>query len=245
LKEPQTKEVVKLQLEKKVLGPAFKRDAKLVEELLVKMQEKELLQMDEKLKSEGKYELKSGEKIFEITPKMVQVEKVQETVHVVEYVPNVIEPSFGLGRILYCLLEHSFYLREGSETRNVLQFPPVIAPIKVLIVPIIVNPDFDALMKQVSKKLRASGVSLRTDTSGNKIGKKYSRMDELGTPFAITVDFESLKDNCVTLRERDSTKQIRADVDTVVKLVKEMCEGMKRWEEVEKQYPTFVKESDE
>jgi glycyl-tRNA synthetase len=68
-----------------------------------------------------------------------------------EYVPNVIEPSFGIGRILYSLLEHSYYVRDGDEQRAVLSFPPCVAPTKALILPISSSEQFHPIMKQIGK----------------------------------------------------------------------------------------------
>jgi hypothetical protein len=129
-----------------------------------------------------------------------------------EYTPNVIEPSFGLGRIMYSLLEHVWWFREGDEQRSVLSFPAVVAPTKALILPISNNDDFSPFVKQISNSLRRKGVSNKVDESSASIGKRYARSDEIGTPFAVTVDFQTLSDKTVTLRERDSLKQIRESV---------------------------------
>jgi len=72
------------------------------------------------------------------------------------------------------------------------------------------------------------------------IGRRYSRNDELGTPFGITIDFDTLKDGSVTLRERDSTNQIRASEDDIVGAVKAMCEGRETWEDVYGRLPHFM-----
>jgi glycyl-tRNA synthetase len=86
------------------------------------------------------------------------------------------------------------------------------------------------------------GISNRMDDSSTSIGRRYSRNDELGTPFAVTVDFQTLQYQTVTLRERDSTKQIRAPVDTVVQLVKQLVEENTTWDQVIKEYPVFTQQ---
>jgi len=91
----------------------------------------------------------------------------------------------------------------------------------------------------MSLKLRGLGVSSRVDDSSASIGKRYSRNDELGTPLGITVDFQSVKDKTYTLRDRDSTKQVRADEDTILKAIKALVEGEKKWADVEKELPAF------
>ena len=138
-----------------------------------------------------------------------------------EYTPNVIEPSFGIGRILYSLLEHSWWVREDDEARNVLSFPPLVAPFKVCVLPLSTNSEFEPLVKKFSRVLRQNGVSTRTDDSGASIGRRYSRNDELGIPYAITVDFQTVQDNTVTLRERDSTKQVRDTFEKIMQIIKE------------------------
>ena len=74
------------------------------------------------------------------------------------------------------------------------------------------------------------------------IGKRYSRNDELGTPFGITVDFQSVKDNTITLRDRDTTKQVRADEDTICSAIKSMVDGNKSWADVQNELPEFTKQ---
>ena len=82
-------------------------------------------------------------------------------------------------------------------------------------------------------------VSTRIDDSSASIGKRYSRNDELGTPLGITVDFQSVNDNTYTLRDRDSTKQVRADLDKILAAIKSLVEGTKAWADVEKELPVF------
>lgn len=142
-----------------------------------------------------------------------------------EYTPNVIEPSFGIGRIFYSLIEHIYWSRPGDEARGVLSFPPKIAPTKVLIVPLSGNSDFASIVTVLSVKIRRAGISNRVDNSSTSIGKRYARNDELGTPFGVTVDFQSLKDGTITLRERDGMKQIRGTQDEVIEIVRRILDG--------------------
>lgn len=148
-----------------------------------------------------------------------------------EYTPNVIEPSFGIGRILYSLIEHIYWTRPDSVERGVLSFPPRIAPTKILIVPLSSNSEFTPIVTALSHKIRRAGISNRVDDSSATIGKRYSRNDELGTPFGITVDFQTVKDGSVTLRERDGKKQIRGSQEEVVEVVKGILEGTTTWED--------------
>jgi glycyl-tRNA synthetase len=111
------------------------------------------------------------------------------------FTPNVIEPSFGIGRILYSLLEHSWWQRENDKARGVLSLNALVAPTKCLIVTISQDPELRAMIYDICKpfhpicpaiglrtarKLRKLGVASRVDDSSSTIGKKYSRNDELG-----------------------------------------------------------------
>merc|ERR1712200_171157 len=124
---------------------------------------------------------------------MVAVKRYQKTVHVEEIIPSVIEPSFGIGRIMYALFEHNFKVREGDEARTYFSLPPVIAPLKCSLLPLSNNPDFAPIVSQLSQSLTQADISHRVDDSSGSIGKRYARTDEVAVPYGITVDFDSLK----------------------------------------------------
>lgn len=85
-------------------------------------------------------------------------------------------------------------------------------------------------------------MSSRVDDSSVSIGRRYARNDELGTPFGVTVDFQSVKDDSVTLRDRDSTKQVRSDLETICQAIKSMVEDVKTWKEVQSELPEFTQQ---
>lgn len=97
----------------------------------------------------------------------------------------------------------------------------------------------------MGQKLRFLGISNRVDDSSASIGKRYSRNDELGTPLGITVDFQSVKDNTFTLRDRDSTKQVRADEDRICAAIQSLVDGSKMWSDVQKELPEFTQQEAE
>ncbi|KAL4805994.1 hypothetical protein BDV18DRAFT_152599 [Aspergillus unguis] len=241
--EPLKVEEWQIDLDKKKFGPRFKKDGKTVEAainaLSQEFREKLALDLEQKGKVEVDVEGVASGKV-ELEKDIIQIEKRTRVENVREYTPNVIEPSFGIGRILYSLMEHSYYYREGDEARGVLSFPPVIAPTKVLLVPLSSNPAFRPLIKQLTTKLRRLGVSSRVDDSSASIGKRYARNDELGTPFGVTVDFQSVKDSTITLRDRDSTKQVRASEEEILQALKSLVEGEETWEDVRKRLPEFT-----
>ena len=129
-------------------------------------------------------------------------------------VPYVIEPSAGVDRSVLAILCDAYAeeLAEG-ELRVVLHFHPDIAPIKVAVLPLSRKEPLVELTKQVYTDLRQCWAVQYDDTQS--IGRRYRRQDELGTPFCVTVDFQSLEDNQVTVRERDSMKQIRIPIEAL------------------------------
>ncbi len=105
--------------------------------------------------------------------------------------------------------------------------------------PLSSNKEFVPHVRCLSQKLRAAQISTRIDDSSATIGKRYSRNDELGTLLGITVDFQTLKDDTITLRDRDTTRQVRADVDKVLTAIREIVDGSKTWGDIEKELPIF------
>ncbi|PGH32828.1 glycine-tRNA ligase [[Emmonsia] crescens] len=241
--EPLRIEEWQIDLDKKKFGPRFKKDGKTVEAAVNALTQdlREKLSLD--LKQNGKIEIDVegvGSGKVELEKDIINIEKRTRVENTREYTPNVIEPSFGIGRILACLMEHVYWSRPDDEARGVLSFPPIVAPTKVLLVPLSNHPSFQPLIHRLTLKLRRLGVSNRVDDSSASIGKRYARNDELGTPFGITVDFQSVKDSTFTLRERDTTKQVRASEEEICKAVKSLVDGEETWEDIKKRLPEFV-----
>ncbi|ODM22241.1 Glycine--tRNA ligase 1, mitochondrial [Aspergillus cristatus] len=241
--EPLKVEEWQIDLDKKKFGPRFKKDGKTVEAAINSLsqdfREKLSLELEQNDKVEIDVEGVASGKV-ELEKDIIKIEKRTRVENTREYTPNVIEPSFGIGRILYSMIEHVYWSREGDEARGVLSFPPLIAPTKVLIVPLSSNQAFAPLSQRLMTKLRRMGVSNRVDDSSASIGKRYARNDELGTPFGITVDFQSVKDNTFTLRDRDSTKQVRASEDEIVQALKSLVDGDETWEDIRQRLPEFT-----
>jgi glycyl-tRNA synthetase len=168
-------------------------------------------------------EEKGGLKEFEIGPEFYDVVAEEEKQTFRTYIPNVIEPSFGVGRILYACLEQNYSVRNGEEKRSVLSIRPNIAFRHVGVMALIQNERFDPLIKKICDSLSKRHLTFYTDSSKVTIGKKYARLDEMGIGFCITADFED--DGKVTLRERDTTLQVRVSVDCVAELVEKLCRG--------------------
>ncbi len=140
--------------------------------------------------------------------------------------PWVIEPSFGIDRIFFSLLEHNLYRREDSGY-NVLRLKYHIAPFKAAVFPLMAKDDLDSIALQIFENMKKKGISCYYDDSGS-IGKRYARADEIGVPFCITVDYQTLRDNTVTLRDRDSTEQERIHIDDLINRIRGMIEECSR-----------------
>jgi glycyl-tRNA synthetase len=138
-----------------------------------------------------------------------------------KFVPHVIEPSYGIDRVLYFLLEHNYVEgKKKDEEYTILKLKPLLAPIKVGVFPLIGDDKLIAIAKEIDRRLRKEGIATFYDESGT-IGRRYARMDEIGTPFCITVDHDSLDDNRVTVRDRDTTKQERKKIQDISSFIKE------------------------
>jgi len=241
-KEPLKIEEWQYDLDKKSFGQKFKKDGKAVEAAIDALSQelREKLSLD--LEKEGKIVVDVpgvGDGKVDIPKELITLQKRTRVENVREYTPNVIEPSFGIGRIFYALCEHVYWTREQDKARGVLSFPPAVAPTKVLIVPLSSHADFTPFVQTLRSKLRSIGISSRIDASGASIGKRYSRNDELGTPLGITVDFQSVKDNTFTLRDRDSTEQVRASIDEIVRAISNIVNGSEKWADVAARLPKF------
>lgn len=151
LPEPKTVEFTEAVINKQVLGKAFKKDAKAITELLANMSIDDLEKMDTELSSSSAFNLNVDGNNFNLSREMVSLKKGTKTVHVEEVIPSVIEPSFGIGRIMYSLLEHRFGMRDGDEQRCFLSLPSTVAPLKCSVLPLGNNVDFVPFIKKICK----------------------------------------------------------------------------------------------
>ena len=137
------------------------------------------------------------------------------------FVPAVVEASAGVDRSLLTILADAFTQEEvNGESRTVLKLSPKIAPIKVAVFPLMNKNNMPEISQKIVDDIRNSGIASFYDTGG-AIGKRYRRQDEAGTPFGITVDHDTLEDNTVTLRDRDSMKQERISIDKIIDILNE------------------------
>ncbi len=145
------------------------------------------------------------------------------------WVPYVIEPAAGLTRSLMAFLVEAYAEDEapnakgGVDTRTVLRLDPRLAPVKAAVLPLSRNEDLSPVAKNLATELRTAW-NVDFDDAG-AIGRRYRRQDEVGTPFCVTVDFDSLEDQAVTIRERDSMAQERVALDKVAGYLAERLVG--------------------
>ncbi|MFB6267455.1 MAG: glycine--tRNA ligase, partial [Halodesulfurarchaeum sp.] len=151
------------------------------------------------------------------------VEEVTETGR--QITPHVVEPSFGVGRAVFAALVHGYDEDEvDGEPRTVLRLPPAVAPTFVGVFPLMDKDGMGERARDLAADLRTAGFEVAYDDSG-AIGRRYRRQDEIGTPFCVTVDYDTLEDDTVTLRDRDSTEQVRVHTDDLAATLADLRAG--------------------
>uniref|UniRef100_A0A8B9SHJ6 glycine--tRNA ligase n=1 Tax=Anas platyrhynchos TaxID=8839 RepID=A0A8B9SHJ6_ANAPL len=233
--------IVQFEANKGAIGKAYKKDAKVVLEFLSMCDECYITEREQLLNDKGEFTVETEGKTFTLTKDMVTVKRFQKTLHVEEIIPNVIEPSFGIGRIMYTVFEHTFRIREGDEQRTFFSFPAVVAPFKCSVLPLSQNQEFMPFVKELSEALTRNGISHKVDDSSGSIGRRYARTDEVGVAFGITIDFDTVNrtPHTATLRDRDSMRQIRAEISELPAVIRDLANGYLTWADVEAKYPQF------
>ena len=138
------------------------------------------------------------------------------------YTPYVIEPSLGVDRAMLAFLADAYDESDGSDGRQAgeatLHLHPRLAPIKVGVFPLLKKEGLPEIAKNIANSLRDRGIAAFYDESGS-VGRRYRRQDEIGTPYCVTVDFDSLNDGTVTVRDRDTMTQERIAIDQIVTFI--------------------------
>ncbi len=199
-----------------LIGPRFKGKAGAIVNALKALKREEL--------SGNFIELTVDGENIKLEKEVVAFETVTGEVHGETIIPHVIEPSFGIDRILYSVLEHSYSEEEaeaveGEEEKDdgkraVLRLPPEVAPVQAAVLPLLTREELIKPANDIVRKLRSKGILVAFDDSGT-IGRRYRRNDEIGTPYSITVDYQTLEDNTVTIRHRDTMEQVRAGINEI------------------------------
>jgi glycyl-tRNA synthetase len=165
-----------------------------------------------------------GEKIH-IPASLFEVRNEVTDIRGEDIVPHVIEPSYGIDRMCYAVLEQAYAedIADG-ETRTVMRLSPNVAPVQVAVFPLMTRDGLDIIADEITRTFHKRGILAEYDDSG-AIGRRYRRQDEIGTPFAITVDYETKENNTVTLRDRDTMKQVRIPIAKLPEIIGVLVDG--------------------
>lgn len=195
-----------------VIGPAFRERASDVSAAL-----SELKDLPERIPFT--LSLADGTTV-EIEEGMVTRVLEESTVSGEYFTPHVIEPAFGIDRIIWHILDHNYLESEkDGDEYTILTLEPSLAPYDVVVLPLFAKNGMDMMAREVLERITSiSGIVAEIDTS-RSIGRRYARADEIGVPWAVTIDHQSLDDATVTVRRRDDQKQIRVDVDALIESI--------------------------
>ncbi len=213
------KQIVKPNMAK--LGPVYKKEAGKVGELLSKADPDKVMAAIDK---EGYYMAEN----YKVLPEQVQFVTQKVVERGKRFVPHVVEPSFGSDRLFYVALEYAYGVKDD---RVIMSFPRSIAPIQIGVYPLMPKDGLDEKAKDILKQLTKEGFTAEYDEAGS-IGRRYARADEAGIPLGITVDYDSLKNGSVTIRDRDSWRQVLVQISTLPELVHKYFIGKVNFEEL-------------
>lgn len=208
-----TVQQLEIVINEKKLNEEFEQEADLLISFLIDLNQRKLKKFQEDICKTHALKVTLQGKDYEIPDTIIGFKEVKKVVDYEEFLPEVIEPSFGVSRILYCVLEHSFASR--SSERTFLSLPLTVAPIKCSIFCVVNKQDFKPYEKLICDKLDEKEISFNLDHSRGSLGKKYVFSDQTGIPFAVTIDSKTVEERTVTLRERNSMEQIRIPVRNI------------------------------
>ncbi|TAJ44471.1 glycine--tRNA ligase [Methanofollis fontis] len=197
-----------------VLGPKYRGKAKAIADALAAAAPG----------PEGAEVVVDGEAIF-IPGDLYTVHEEEVEVRGEEVMPHVIEPSYGIDRMVYGVLEHAYdeEIVDGEE-RRVLRLAPAVAPVQVAVFPLVNKDGLDAIARTITADLQEAGILTDYDDNG-AIGRRYRRQDEIGTPYAVTVDYDTKEEGTVTLRDRDSMEQVRIPTAEIARVLPSLIRG--------------------
>jgi glycyl-tRNA synthetase len=203
------------------LGPAFKGEAAKVAELLSNAPAEEVAALLEK---DGYYMVEN----YRILPEHVDINREKTVVRGKRFIPHVVEPSFGSDRLFYVALEYAYRVKDD---RVLMSFPRSIAPTQVGVCPLVSKDGLTEKAQEVHKLLINEGFAAEFDETGS-IGRRYARADEAGVPLGITIDYDTLSDNTVTIRDRDSWQQVRSPIQDLPERLHKYFHGKINFEDL-------------
>jgi glycyl-tRNA synthetase len=193
------------------LGPAFKGEAAKVAALLTEAPAETVASSLEK---NGCYMVEN----YKILPEHVDINHQKNVVRGKRFIPHVVEPSFGSDRLFYVALEYAYSVKDD---RILMSFPRSIAPTQLGVYPLVSKDGIAEKAREVHQQLLNEGFAAELDEAGS-IGRRYARADEAGVPLGITIDYDTLNDDTVTIRDRDTWQQVRS-------LIKDLPERLHRY----------------
>ncbi len=196
------------------LGPTFKAEAAKVAALLTSSPAEIVAASLEK---NGYYIVES----YYVLPEHVEITNQKNIVRGKRFIPHVVEPSFGSDRLFYVALEYAY---STKDNRVLMSFPRDIVPIQLGVYPLVSKDGISEKAKEVHQQLLNEGFSAELDEAGS-IGRRYARADEAGVCLGVTIDYDSLKDDTVTIRDRDSWQQVRSSIKVLPERLKRFFQG--------------------
>jgi glycyl-tRNA synthetase len=198
--KPITKRTKVVVPQESVLGPLLREKAKTIVEALKAVKPGEI---EDSFAKTGFFGIHG----FKVLPSHIRIEEKYEKEAGRRVVPHVVEPSFGAERLVYSALEYAY---TRCQDRVVLRLPMDLAPTQLMVFPLMAKDQLSEIASDVLKALIATGLEADYDEAGT-IGRRYARADENGVPLSVTVDYKTKEDQTVTLRDRDSWRQVRSD----------------------------------
>jgi glycyl-tRNA synthetase len=206
--KPVAKEKVEIKPLMAKLGPIFKNEAQKIAQMLAHENPEDV---EASFREKGYYMLGK----HKILPEYVEITRIKMEERGRRFIPHVVEPSFGSDRLVYVTLEYAYRVKDD---RVILSFPRDIAPIQIGVYPLVSKDGLPEKALQVYKILVDEGFTVDYDEAGS-IGRRYARADEAGIPLGITIDYETLKDETVTIRDRDTWRQVRNHINRLPELL--------------------------
>ena len=200
------------------LGPVYKDDAGRVAAALARVPAQQVV---DALEKDGSIMVEN----YQVFKEQVDIVTQKTIVRGMRFVPHVVEPSFGTDRLFYVALEYAYGIKDD---RVVMSFPRSIAPIQIGIYPLMSKDGLDLKAKEIQRMLAFEGFITEFDETGS-IGRRYARADEAGIQLGVTVDYDTLEDDTVTIRDRDSWQQVRISIEELPKMLHQYFEGKKNF----------------
>ena len=215
LQTPIERKTYRVKLDKKPIAQRHKENTGLILKHYANMSQPEILELEKDLEASDVVYVCIDDNLYPINTSNIHIDCKIEKQLTQEFYPHTIEPSFGIDRIIYAVLEHNWWIRD--KTRPVLSLPKSLMPFDVAVLRLH-NSKKDQKVKaqQILRILTQANIRCHMDNSNTTIGKRYVRIDEMGIRYALTVDPGTLTKDEITIRDRDTTEQIVVPVDQLV-----------------------------